>query len=185
MAEIAALIAELDPPAGLARTIEGTFDASGEISDWASPELARLRQERKGLSDHARNAIESLMRADEYASVLQDPFFTIRAERYVLPLRASAKSLGLGIVHDTSRTGETVFVEPTALVAANNRLKVVELDIRRESRRILEALTAEVAVAAPALRQTAVALAALDALAASARLGLAYDGTRSTSSTSP
>ena len=85
--------------------------------------------------------------------MLQDQFFTVRAERYVLPLKASAKSLGLGIVHDTSRTGETVFVEPTALVAVNNRLKVIELDIRRESRRILEALTADVAVVAPALRR--------------------------------
>ena len=78
------------------------------------------------------------MRADEYMSVMQDQFFTIRAERYVLPLKASAKSLGLGIVHDTSRTGETVFVEPTALVAVNNRLKVTKLHSRRESRRILE-----------------------------------------------
>ncbi len=176
MPEIAAAIDGLDPPLGLAHTIETTFDASGEISDAASPELARLRGERKSLAEHARTAIETLMRVDEYASVLQDTFFTVRAERYVLPLKASAKSLGLGIVHDTSRTGETVFVEPTALVAANNRLKVVELDIRRESRRILEALTADVAVSAPALRQTAAALAALDVLAASARLGLAYDG---------
>ena len=126
------------------------------------------------------------MRADEYASVMQDQFFTIRAERYVLPLKASAKSLGLGIVHDTSRTGETVFVEPTALVAANNRLKVVELDIRRESRRILEALTADVAAVAPALRRTAAALAALDARAAAARLGRRRTAaTRSRSSTTP
>jgi DNA mismatch repair protein MutS2 len=175
--EIAMLAERLDPPRGLARTIGTTFDASGEISDSASPELARLREERKGLSENARVAIERLMRSEEYESVLQDQFFTVRAERFVLPLRASAKSLGLGIVHDTSRTGETVFVEPTALVAANNRLKVVELDIRRESRRILEALTADVAVVAPALRKSADALAALDALAAAARLGLGYDGT--------
>ena len=117
------------------------------------------------------------MRSEEYEPVLQDQFFTVRAERFVLPLKASAKSLGLGIVHDTSRTGETVFVEPTALVSANNRLKVVELDIRRESRRILEALTADVAVAASALRASAAVLAALDALAASARLGIGYGGT--------
>jgi DNA mismatch repair protein MutS2 len=175
--EIAALAAGLDPPRGLARTIGATFDASGEISDAASPELARLREERKGLAENARGAIERLMRSDEYAPVLQDQFFTVRAERFVLPLKASAKSLGLGIVHDTSRTGETVFVEPTALVAANNRLKVVELDIRRESRRILEALTADVAVAASSLRASAAVLAALDALAASARLGIGYGGT--------
>ncbi len=175
--EVAALAAKLDPPRGLARTIGTTFDASGEISDAASPELARLREERKGLAENARGAIEKLMRSEEYISVLQDQFFTVRAERFVLPLKASAKSLGLGIVHDTSRTGETVFIEPTALVSANNRLKVVELDIRRESRRILEALTADVAVVAPALRKSAAALAALDALAAAARLGIAYGGT--------
>ena len=175
--EVAALATKLDPPRGLARTIGMTFDASGEISDAASPELARLREERKGLAESARGAIEKLMRSEEYVSVLQDQFFTVRAERFVLPLKASAKSLGLGIVHDTSRTGETVFIEPTALVSANNRLKVVELDIRRESRRILEALTADVAVVAPALRKSAAALAELDALAAAARLGIAYGGT--------
>ena len=121
--EVATLAAKLDPPRGLARTIAMTFDASGEISDAASPELARLREERKGLAENARGAIEKLMRSEEYVSVLQDQFFTVRAERFVLPLKASAKSLGLGIVHDTSRTGETVFIEPTALVSANNRLR--------------------------------------------------------------
>jgi DNA mismatch repair protein MutS2 len=174
--DMTALADRLDPPVRLARTIDQTFDASGEISDDASPELARLRAERRALAEHARTAIETLMRAEDYASVLQDQFFTIRAERYVLPLKASAKSLGLGIVHDTSRTGETVFVEPTALVAANNRLKVVELDIRRESRRILEALTADVAAVAPALRAAAAILATLDARAAAARLAVGYRG---------
>jgi DNA mismatch repair protein MutS2 len=174
--EIAALAGGLDPPGGLGRTIAATFDASGEISDAASPELARLRHERKALSENARVAIERLMRTEEYASVLQDQFFTVRAERFVLPLKVGAKSLGLGIVHDTSRTGETVFVEPTALVSANNRLKVVELDIRRESRRILEALTADVAAVAPALRACAATLATLDAHSAAARLGIAYGG---------
>jgi len=174
--EVAALARELDPPLGLARAVDDTFDAAGEIRDSASPELERLRAERNSLQERARGAIEELMRADEYMSVMQDQFFTIRAERYVLPLKASAKSLGLGIVHDTSRTGETVFVEPTALVAVNNRLKVTELDIRRESRRILEALTADVAALADPLRRTAAVLAALDVRLAGARLGLAYGG---------
>jgi DNA mismatch repair protein MutS2 len=174
--EIAALARDLDPPLGLARAIDDTFDAAGEIRDTASPELERLRAERQGLQGHARVAIEELMRVDEYASVMQDQFFTIRAERYVLPLKASAKSLGLGIVHDTSRTGETVFVEPTALVAVNNRLKVTELEIRRESRRILEQLTADVATVAEPLRRTAATLAAIDARAAAARLAVAYHG---------
>ncbi len=102
--------------------------------------------------------------------MLQDEYFTIRSDRYVLPLKASAKSMGLGIVHDTSRTGETVFVEPTVLVGANNRLKVIEVDIRRESRRILEAVTMEVAIAGKALRRTAETLGVLDARAAAGRV---------------
>ncbi|HJX52537.1 MAG TPA: Smr/MutS family protein, partial [Polyangia bacterium] len=93
-----------------------------------------------------------------------------------LPLRASFKSMGLGIVHDTSRTGETVFVEPTALVELNNRLKVAEIEIRRESRRILEELAGVVSQAAEGLRQDREILTRLDVLAAAARLSVAYDG---------
>ena len=116
------------------------------------------------------------MRTTEFANVLQDRYVTVREERYVLPIKANAKAMGLGIVHDTSRTGETVYIEPMPLVAANNRLKVAELEIRAESRRILEELTARIATAAPALRATAEALVALDVLAAAARLGVAYGG---------
>ncbi|HVT08548.1 MAG TPA: Smr/MutS family protein [Polyangia bacterium] len=174
--EIARLARELAPPDDLAHTIGETFDGSGEIRDTASYELARLRAERQQVAGHARATIEALIRDDNFAPVLQDEYFTIRSDRYVLPLKASAKSMGLGIVHDTSRTGETVFVEPTALVGANNRLKVLELDIRRESRRILEAVTMEVAIAAKALRRTAETLGVLDARTAAGRLAVAYGG---------
>ncbi len=173
---VAALARELAPPDDLAHTISETFDGSGEIRDTASYELARLRAERQQVAGHARAAIEALIRDETYAPVLQDEYFTIRSDRYVLPLKASAKSMGLGIVHDTSRTGETVFVEPTVLVGPNNRLKVIELEIRRESRRILEAVTLEVAVAAKALRRTAETLGVLDARTAAARLAVDYGG---------
>jgi DNA mismatch repair protein MutS2 len=174
--ELDARAADVDAQPALARVLSETFDASGEIRDSVSPTLARLRRERAQLADGARAAIEALMRTTEYASVLQDRYVTVREERYVLPVKASAKSMGLGIVHDTSRTGETVYVEPMPLVAANNRLKVAELEIRAESRRILEELTARVAASAPALRVTCEALVALDVLFAGARLGLAYGG---------
>jgi DNA mismatch repair protein MutS2 len=174
--ELDARAAAVDAQPLLARILGETFDAAGEIRDSVSPVLARLRRERAQLADGARAAIEALMRTAEYASVLQDRFVTVREERYVLPVKASAKSMGLGIVHDTSRTGETVYVEPMPLVAQNNRLKVAELEIRAECRRILEELTARVAEAAPALRATAEALVALDVLAAAARLGVAYGG---------
>ncbi len=173
---VAAAMADLDPCRPLVVRIRDTFDSSGMVRDSVSPELARLRREREALSSRVRGEIEQLMQSEEFASVLQDRFWTVREERYVLPLRASAKSLGLGIVHDTSRTGETVFVEPTVVVGLNNRLKLADLEIEREIRRILEELTRDVARAAPALRVDLELLGALDVIAAKARLGVAYGG---------
>ena len=173
---IAAQVRLLQPFSALASEIRATFDAAGDIRDSVSPELARLRRERESLSARVRSTADELMRGEEFAGVLQDQFVTMRGDRYVLPLRASAKSLGLGIVHDTSRTGETVFVEPAALVVMNNRLKLADLEIQREIHRILEQLARQVADAGPALRGNEDILIALDGVAAKARLGVAYDG---------
>ncbi len=171
--DIAAALGTHDELATRARQ---TFDASGEIRDSASPDLLRLRRERDSLGAHVRQEAERLLHSEEFAPYLQDQFVTLRADRFVLPLRASFKSMGLGIVHDTSRTGETVFVEPTAVVGLNNRLKVAEIEIRRECRRILEELAALVATAADGLRADGDILTQLDVLAAQARLSRAYGG---------
>jgi len=160
----------------LVRLARETFDATGELRDSASPELGRLRYERDQLAARARELAERILQSEEYAPYLQDQFVTLREDRFVLPLRASFKSMGLGIVHDTSRTGETVFVEPTAMVELNNRLKVAELDIRHESRRILEELAKAVSEAAPLLRADRDTLTRLDVIGAGARLAQAYAG---------
>jgi DNA mismatch repair protein MutS2 len=160
----------------LIRMARETFDAAGELRDSASPDLGRLRRERDMVATRVRDQAERLLASEEYAPFLQDQFVTLREDRFVLPLRASFKSMGLGIVHDTSRTGETVFIEPTALVELNNRLKVAEIEIRRESRRILEELASEVSQAAEGLRQDRDILTKLDVLTAAARLSFAYDG---------
>jgi DNA mismatch repair protein MutS2 len=160
----------------LIRMARETFDAAGELRDSASPDLGRLRRERDLVAARVRDQAERLLQSEEYAPFLQDQFVTLREDRFVLPLRASFKSMGLGIVHDTSRTGETVFIEPTALVELNNRLKVAEIEIRRESRRILEELASEVSQAAEGLRQDRAILTKLDVLTAAARLSVAYEG---------
>ena len=161
----------------LVRMARETFDAAGELRDGASPDLGRLRRERDLVAARVRSEADRLLQSEEYAPFLQDRFVTLREDRFVLPLRASFKSMGLGIVHDTSRSGETVFVEPTALVELNNRLKVAEIEIRRESRRILEELAGVVSQAAEGLRQDREILTRLDFLAAAARLAVTYDGT--------
>ncbi len=153
-----------------------TFSSTGELRDDASPDLGRLRRERDGLAIRARDEAERLLQGETFAPFLQDQFVTLREDRFVLPVRASFKSMGLGIVHDTSRTGETVFIEPSSMVEMNNRLKIAEIEIRRESRRILEELAAEVASSAGQLREDRELLTRLDVLAAKARLAQAYDG---------
>jgi DNA mismatch repair protein MutS2 len=153
-----------------------TFDPSGELRDTASPELFRLRRERDQVAARVRGEAERLLRSEAYAPYLQDEYVTLREDRFVLPLKASFKSMGLGIVHDTSRSGETVFLEPTGMVELNNRLKVAEIEIRRESRRILEELAALIAGAAPSLRADREVLTQLDQVFAAARLAVAYDG---------
>jgi len=173
---LAAQAALLDPCRELGRAIRETFDAAGEIRDEASPELARRRREREAISARVRTDIERLMRDETHAPVMQDQFWTVRQDRYVLPLKASAKSMGLGIVHDSSRTGETVFVEPVAIVELNNRLKVADLAIVHEIRRILEGLSQQVAEAADLLRADLDILTELDVISAKARLGVAYGG---------
>ena len=160
----------------LVRRARETFDAAGEIRDSASPELMRLRRQRDELAARVREDAEKLLQSETFAPYLQDQYVTLREDRFVLPVRASFKAMGLGIVHDTSRSGETVFIEPSSLVEINNRLKVSEIEIRRESRRILEELAAMVAEAAAGLRADREVLTRLDVLGAKARLAQDYDG---------
>jgi DNA mismatch repair protein MutS2 len=156
----------------LVRLARETFDATGEIRDSASFELGQLRRERDLMATRARAAVMEAATSASFADYLQDDFVTLREDRFVLPVKASFKNLGLGIVHATSRTGETVFIEPTEVVEINNRLKVAELAIRRECRRILEALAAEVAVAAPQLRRDIDVLSLIDVRVAMAQLAI-------------
>ena len=173
---LAAWVEPVEPCAALGRQIRATFDASGQVRDDVSPELGRLRREREATSSRVRSEIERLMQDEAWGGLLQDRFWTIRQDRYVLPLKASAKSMGLGIVHDSSRTGETVFVEPSSVVELNNRVKLCDLHIEHELRRILEELSSEVAGAAPALRDDLEVLGGVDRISAMARLGVAYRG---------
>jgi DNA mismatch repair protein MutS2 len=167
------LVGRLSMREALIRKARETFDATGEIRDSASPALARLRRERDDMAERVRTRAEDLLQSETFTPYLQDSYVTLRADRFVLPVRASFKAMGLGIVHDTSRTGETVFIEPTEIVELNNRLKVSELEIRHESRRILEELAALVAEEAPGLRQDLEVMTRLDLLCAEARFSAA------------
>ena len=127
--------------------IDAALEADGEVRDSASEDLAAARRESRQIAGDVQRRIASCLQDPEIVEALSDSFFTIRNDRYVLPVRADARGRVSGIVHDASSTGTTLFVEPQAVVDLNNRLKQAELTIERETRRVLRALTKRAAEA--------------------------------------
>ncbi|MDQ7088264.1 MAG: hypothetical protein Q9Q13_10605 [Acidobacteriota bacterium] len=91
--------------------IEGRIGSTGELEDHASPELARLREEIRALGDRLTSVLEKLIQAEWTAPVLRDRYITVRNDRYVLPVRTDTPRRFHGIVHGSSATEKTLFVE--------------------------------------------------------------------------
>ncbi len=159
----------------LADRFERTFGPRGEVLDGASPRLRELRAEIRGLRDRILKILRAVLRDADLEPAVQDDFVTLRADRYVIPLRTDFRGYLRGIVHDRSRTGATFFVEPLEVVEPNNRLGAVREEEAEEIRRILVELTRRVGAEAGAIRANLAVAAHLDALAArlslSRRLG--------------
>ncbi len=119
------------------------FENTGELSARTYPELGDLRRRIQDLHGAIRDTLQSLLTGDDLQDLLQDRFVTQRNDRYVLPIKAHAKRWDLGIVHGTSGTGQTVYVEPKQVVDLNNRLRLAEGELEQAERRILTRLSAE------------------------------------------
>ena len=122
------------------------------------------------MRDELERRVATLLDAAHVKDHLQDRFSTQREDRYVIPVRIDARSKVRGIVHGTSQSGQTVFVEPEEIVDLNNRLKLAELEVAEEERRILAELSSLVAEALPRIQVNLEVLAQLDLIDASARL---------------
>ena len=142
----------------------------GTILDSASPELAHLREEAGNLRGRIIRKLEDIIQ--KRSAILQDTFYTIREGRYVLPVRADAHEKFHGIVHGSSASGATIFVEPRELVERGNRLKMAQAELEREERRILAALSELVRDYVPQLGAAAEALNHADMRNASGRLAV-------------
>lgn len=158
---------------GLERAIEASLDPAGGVRDDASPALGRARREVHQIAGEIQSRLDRTLRNPDIASALSDRYFTVRNDRYVLPVRADARRQIRGIVHDASGSGTTLYVEPEALVELNNRHKQAEIEIEREVLRILRALSTRVAAIAEMLESELERLAGIDL--AFARAHLAQD----------
>ncbi|MFO0573820.1 MAG: Smr/MutS family protein [Polyangia bacterium] len=150
--------------------IADAFDENSTLRDSASPALGPLRQRMNNLLTELQRRTDSLLQEAHIAPHLQDRFVTQREDRYVVPVRADARTKIRGIVHGTSASGATVFVEPEEIIELNNRLKLAQLEVAEEERRILTELSERVQHAAPLIDGNLQGLAQLDLIDGAARL---------------
>lgn len=115
-----------------------------EIADDASAELSAIRRKMKNLNGKIKDTLNSMIHSAHYKKYLQDSIVTMRSDRYVIPVRAEYKSEVPGIVHDTSATGQTMFIEPMSVVNANNEIR----DLRGKEQQEIERILAELSAAA-------------------------------------
>ncbi|HEY7701033.1 MAG TPA: endonuclease MutS2 [Candidatus Limnocylindrales bacterium] len=168
---------ELHPLPAVRSTLARSFDPTGELLDTASPRLGGLRAAVRVAYDRLRRRLDALVGA-ELGSALQEPIVTLRNGRYVVPVKAEARSRVKGIVHDASGSGQTLFVEPLVAVELGNAWREAQSAETEEVARILDELSALIAANAAALGATLDALARFDLWAAKAALAADMDATR-------
>ena len=165
------------PPTNVADAIEHAIGGAGEVLDRASVALASARSELRSAQAGLQRRLDGLLRSD-LARYLQDPIVTQRGGRYVVPVKSEYRGAVKGIVHDSSASGATVFIEPLEVLEANNRVREAELSEAQEVQRILDGLSRTVERASEDLHPMLDALAALDVILAKAQLAEALAGER-------
>lgn len=135
----------LTPNKYLEDKIFSTIISEEEVADNASPALADIRRRIRDISSSIRTQLDKMVRSAATKKFLQESVVTFRNGRFVVPVKNEYRNSIPGMVHDTSSSGATVFIEPAAVVNANNDIKVLQGKEREEIERILDALSAEVA----------------------------------------
>jgi DNA mismatch repair protein MutS2 len=155
----------------LTTKIDNIIDKFGRIRDNASAELSHIRRELTTTMGSISKSLDRILRAAQAEGLVEkDVAPTMRDGRLVIPVAPAFKRKLKGIVHDESASGKTVFIEPGEVVEANNRIRELESEERREIVKILTALTNEIRPMAPEIGEAYVFLAKIDFIRAKARL---------------
>lgn len=162
----------------LEQQIMNTIHENGEVSDHASDALRQIRQQLRTSEARVREKLESFMRGKNAQKMLSDAIITIRNDRYVIPVKQEYRAHYGGIIHDQSSSGQTLFIEPQAVVDLNNQLRAYHLKEREEIERILIVLSGYVAESADDLLLIVETLGSLDFIFAKARYGKALKASK-------
>ena len=160
--KLAVLADGLTPPKGLIETINNTVTDRGEVLDSASDKLASIRREIHNAYNRLLGRLEKMLHDPKLQPMIQDAVITQRGGRYVIPLKAECKGQLKSIIHDQSASGATIFVEPLAVVDANNAYQELQLAERDEVHRILRILSEQIADSAQEIRTVNNTLAEID-----------------------
>lgn len=152
-----------------------SLESDGDVRSTASPQLQSLRQKKSSASSRLTERIQSYV-SGRTRDLLSDPLYTVRDGRYVLPLKAENRGKIKGIVHDTSASGQTIFLEPDDVLQLANGLREIEAAEQREIQRILVSLSQKVGAIATDLLSGLAAATALDLCFAKARLAADWGG---------
>ena len=169
MDELFRLANQITPLPDLAKELRKVIGPGHSVSSKASPELARVRREANRARERLRGELMGLVHDESLAPAFSDQVVTQRSGRFVVPVKADAKGRVSGIIHDTSGSGATCFVEPLSAVEGNNQLAMMIRREREEEIKVLVAVAQRLASESQALHENMRALAKLDCLLAQAR----------------
>ncbi|CAH0308069.1 Endonuclease MutS2 [Peribacillus frigoritolerans] len=150
----------------------------GEVMDSASDKLRTLRNQIRTNESRVREKLESMIRSSNASTMLSDAIITIRNDRFVIPVKQEYRSVYGGIIHDQSSSGQTLFIEPQAIVQLNNVLQETRVKETQEIERILIELSEKVGAFTPELLHNVKVLAQIDFLVAKAKYAKAIKGSK-------
>jgi len=162
---------------GEVRAIQAVIDARGEVMDSASVRLASIRREIESCQQQIREIVYGFVRRRDVAQYLQSTTVQMHEERFVLPLKAEHQGRLPGVIHRTSHTGATLFVEPAACVQLNNRLVSLQDKQREEIARLLSQLALRVHARATEMRRSLRTLAQVDLIVGKAQYAYQFEMT--------
>ena len=167
---LAALVADVRTYPELEQDIYHCIDDRGDVTDRSSEKLAQVRVQLKGLRDRIYKFLNSLIQRQSTA--IQQPLITQRGDRFVIPVKASHKDAIPGVVHDTSGSGSTLYVEPQQIINLGNQLRQLQRQEQREIEAVLTALTVKVTEVVDDLEHLLVVATKIDLATARARYSL-------------